>query len=233
MKNIKTYNNFINESITDLMKPKSEEEIDNLIDIKLYKILSEKDDFKDLSEEDKNNLKRIYKKDINDKINKEPGTINTVINNVVSSFPIILYKIKTKFNLKDGGYIEDSYSKSHSLIVDRSNIKQIYDYLESETHWGLNGTYNDIIKTWDMMEKYYPTVIVKLTIPSYSTDKTFDGRFKNYISFTFDVNIPNNPILVFNSNHVDSPYIWIRTSPYSTSTNKIDDFELLIKRKGI
>lgn len=220
---IKKFNNFLDESVRDKMTPISKEDILRKFSNNFLKSVMDINEFD--TEEDAHNW-------IVEHINEITKLTNTHssdrIVDIVFSMTDLL---RRKLNLKSGGIVDNGYNKSESVIVDKSNIKEVFDFIKSRSEWGIGGYFQDIVKTWDIMDKLYGIIRVKLSIPRFSKSKTDDGRFKAYISFVFDVGATNNPVLVFDAVNTKSPYIWIRLSNASWSITSLEESDLIDKIK--
>ncbi len=213
----------LNESIRDKMTPVSKDVLLAKISDNFIKTLMDVNEF-NAQEAEKWILENI------DKIMKLSVTYSA--DKVIDKLSDITDLVKRKFKLEDGGIVDNGWNKPNSVIINRGNIKEIYDFIKDKCPWTLGGDFNDIIKTWDIIDKMYKVKSVKLSVSGFSRDKTFDGRFKTYLAFTFDVGQNNNPSLVFNANSTKTPYIWIRLSNTGWVDISLEESDLQNKIKS-
>lgn len=134
--------------------------------------------------------------------------------------------IKSQFpndNFIDGGDVDDSYSKTKSIIIPNVDTAiKILTYLENKMYpYDIGGNPNDIKKIWDK----FPNSVVKLALPKFR-----NRRFNQIISFVFDNGEKQPPIFVYNSLHTESPYIWKRLSCASWQIHGKWEYEKFFNR---
>jgi hypothetical protein len=220
---IKKYNTFLDESVRDKMTPISKEDILSKISNTLVKTIMKEYYFDNIE---------VAQKWILEHINEITRlAVMYPADRVVDMLIDMTDIVKRKFNLQSGGIVDNGKGKHESVIINKENIKEIFEFIKKESPWPLGGYYFELEKGWDIIDKMYDVKSVKLSIPSFSKDGTYDGRFKSYISFTFDVGARDNPTLVFDANNTKTPYIWIRMSNASWITISMDESDLEAKIK--
>jgi hypothetical protein len=152
--------------------------------------------------------------------------LNESINNIDGWEKISVDDIKSQFpndNFIDGGDVDDSYSKTNSIIIPNVDTAiKILTFLDKKMYpYGIGGNPNDIKTVWDK----FPNSVVKLALPRFKNE-----RFNQIISFVFDNGEKYPPIFVYNSNHTESPYIWKRLSDASWQIYGKWDYEKFFKR---
>jgi hypothetical protein len=207
-----------NESVRDKMTPVSKEDILRKLSDNFVKTVMDVNEFDNIDDANKWIMEHI------NEITKLSDMYSS--DKIVNMLFDMTDMVKRKFNLQNGGIVDNGRCQYESVIVNRDNIKEIFDFIKDSSSWFIGVYYSELINTWDMIDNMYDIKNVKLSIPSFSKDKTFDGRFKAYISFVFDIGIKNNPMLVFNANHTKTPYIWIRTSNTSWTMIPLDESDL-------
>lgn len=108
-------------------------------------------------------------------------------------------------SFEDGGIVDDSYSKSKSIVIpDVDTAVEILKYLNKKMYpYGIGGEPEDIKKVWDR----FPESTVKMALPMFRND-----RYKQIISFVFDDDSQYPPVFAYRSNYTESPSIWKRLS---------------------
>ena len=131
---------------------------------------------------------------------------------------ITIEDIKNEFGLKDGGRVDDGYSKTNSAIVpDVNTAVEILKYLDEKIYpYGIGGEPEEIIKIWNK----FPSSTVKLALPMF-----INSRFRQFVSFVFDDGSQYPPVFVYNSNYTESPAIWQRIGNTSWQTYGRKDWD--------
>lgn len=211
---IKKFNDFLDESVRDMLLPVSKEEIQKKLSNNFLKTVMEYNEFSDPSEAD------VWISEHIDEIIKLIDIHSS--DEIMDRLCDMTDFVKRKFNLEDGGIVDNGWNRHKSVIVTKKNIEEVFNLIKSKSHWSLGGDFRDIVRIWDTLDKFYGVESVKLTIPRFSRSKMQDGRFKNYLAFVFDIGKTYNPVLVFDTNSTNTPYIWRRTSNASWSTAPLD-----------
>lgn len=165
----------------------------------------------------KNFIRTIIREILNESLNNINGWEKISVDDIKSQFP----NANT-----DGGDVDDSYSKTKSIIIPNVDTAiQILTFLDKKIYpYGIGGNPNDIKTVWNK----FPNSVVKLALPRFT-----NARYKQIISFVFDNGETYPPVFVYNSNHTESPYIWKRLSNASWEIYGKRDFEKFFKENLI
>lgn len=160
------------------------------------------------------NIKTTFRDFLNESSNKIDGWEKISIDDIKKQFP--------DKQFIDGGIVDDSYSKSESIIIpDVDAAIEILQFLDEKMYpYGIGGHPTDIKEVWDK----FPNSVVKMALPRFTSH-----RYDQKIAFVFDNGEKYPPIFAYDSNHTESPYIWKRLSKTSWETFGKWDMEKYFK----
>lgn len=143
------------------------------------------------------NIITTFKSFLNESLNKIDGWEKISLDDIKNHF--------TDKQFIDGGIVDDSYSKTESIIIDDVDTAiEILQFLDEKMYpYGIGGQPTDIKKVWDR----FPNSVVKMALPRFTSH-----RYDQKVAFVFDNGEKYPPVFAYDSSHTESPYIWKRQS---------------------